>query len=128
MCRQLRPAVLNSGVSHLLVNAHWLCAQGTNLPSLSRALVACGWFGIQTWIGGSSIYQMLTTLNQGMAAAPVIAALGISAPELGCFLLFWAMQVGLVNSSGTSSSHTSVFNGPWCAPKRRSEIFRLGSA
>ncbi|MFN9973709.1 MAG: cytosine permease, partial [Phycisphaerae bacterium] len=30
---------------------------GANVPALARALVACGWFGIQTWIGGDAIYQ-----------------------------------------------------------------------
>ena len=32
---------------------------GANVPALMRALVACGWFGIQTWIGGQAIYTML---------------------------------------------------------------------
>src|SRR5215510_8299047 len=32
---------------------------GANIPALLRALVACGWFGIQTWIGGSAIYKIL---------------------------------------------------------------------
>ncbi|KAG2487231.1 hypothetical protein HYH03_014203 [Edaphochlamys debaryana] len=69
---------------------------GANLPSLSRAIVACGWFGIQTWIGGSSIYQMLMAVTGGSVAGPVVAWLGISLPELGCFLAFWAVQVWIV--------------------------------
>ena len=32
---------------------------GANIPAVLRALVACGWFGIQTWIGGQAIYSML---------------------------------------------------------------------
>ena len=32
---------------------------GSNVPALMRALVGCGWFGIQTWIGGQAIYTML---------------------------------------------------------------------
>src|SRR3954469_23868597 len=32
---------------------------GANVPALLRALVACGWFGIQTWIGGDAIYKIL---------------------------------------------------------------------
>src|SRR5438270_9027068 len=32
---------------------------GANVPALLRALVACGWFGIQTWIGGGAIYKIL---------------------------------------------------------------------
>src|SRR3970040_1921439 len=35
---------------------------GANIPALLRALVACGWFGIQTWIGGKAIYAMLGAL------------------------------------------------------------------
>src|SRR4030095_4478245 len=33
--------------------------RGANLPAILRAIVACGWFGIQTWIGGFALYQML---------------------------------------------------------------------
>src|SRR5438552_52097 len=33
--------------------------RGANIPAVLRALVACGWFGIQTWIGGQAIYTML---------------------------------------------------------------------
>src|SRR5215471_13278430 len=33
--------------------------KGANVPALLRALVACGWFGIQTWIGGNAIYEIL---------------------------------------------------------------------
>ena len=36
--------------------------KGANLPAVLRALVACGWFGIQTWIGGQAIHSMLEIL------------------------------------------------------------------
>src|SRR5271170_5839765 len=32
---------------------------GANIPALLRGLVACGWFGIQAWIGGDAIYKIL---------------------------------------------------------------------
>ncbi|MEW5309007.1 MAG: hypothetical protein WDW38_000921 [Sanguina aurantia] len=74
--------------------------QGAHLPSLSRALVAAGWFGIQTWIGGSAIHKMLTLLSHGrlewLANAMVIPALGITGPEFGCFMVFWLLQVVIV--------------------------------
>src|SRR5947209_1181081 len=38
---------------------------GANVPALLRALVACGWFGIQTWIGGAAIYQILAIYFPG---------------------------------------------------------------
>src|SRR5450756_2085378 len=34
--------------------------RGANIPAMLRAFVACGWFGIQTWIGGWAIYKMIT--------------------------------------------------------------------
>ncbi len=45
--------------------------RGANLPALLRALVACGWFGIQTWIGGSAIYKILAIFFPGLAAPGV---------------------------------------------------------
>src|SRR5436305_2395815 len=41
--------------------------RGANVPAVLRALVACGWFGIQTWIGGQAIYSMLRILSPGSA-------------------------------------------------------------
>lgn len=35
---------------------------GSNIPAILRALVACGWFGIQTWIGGQAIHAMMKLL------------------------------------------------------------------
>ena len=35
---------------------------GSNLPALMRAIVACGWFGIQSWIGGEALYTLFTSL------------------------------------------------------------------
>lgn len=76
--------------------------KGSNLPSLSRALVACGWFGIQTWIGGSSIHQMLQSLAgsssniSSSSSSSVIPWLGITGMQLGCFLAFWVLQVAII--------------------------------
>src|SRR6202050_99515 len=36
--------------------------KGANIPAVLRAFVACGWFGIQSWIGGQAIYSMLRIL------------------------------------------------------------------
>ncbi|KAG2437358.1 hypothetical protein HXX76_006013 [Chlamydomonas incerta] len=98
----LLPMVLNAhpgtkyGVPFPVLARASFGIQGANLPSLSRAIVACGWFGIQTWIGGSSIFQMLMAVTGGAVAAAPIAWLGISLPELLCFLAFWAAQVWIV--------------------------------
>src|SRR5256885_6816556 len=41
---------------------------GSNLPALLRALVACGWFGIQAWIGGQAVFTLLRVLLPGSPA------------------------------------------------------------
>src|SRR5260370_5682231 len=70
--------------------------RGANLPALLRALVACGWFGIQTWIGGSAIYKILAIFFPGLAAPGMVTLLGISLPQLACFLFFWAINMWVV--------------------------------
>ncbi len=69
---------------------------GANLPALLRALVACGWFGIQTWIGGDALYRILGVFSPALAAGPVPPALGINLAQLFCFLMFWAINMGVV--------------------------------
>lgn len=66
---------------------------GANIPAILRAIVACGWFGIQTWIGGWAIYKLALALAPGLAATPDLGFLGINLGQFGCFLLFWALNV-----------------------------------
>src|SRR5438270_3584013 len=65
---------------------------GANVPALLRALVACGWFGIQTWIGGWAIYMILAIAFPGWKEMPELL-LGINLPQLGCFLFFWGVNM-----------------------------------
>ncbi len=60
---------------------------GANIPALLRALVACGWFGIQTWIGGWAIYKIVPLYIPSWDALPAGIG-GINAAQLGCFLFF----------------------------------------
>ncbi len=72
---------------------------GANIPALARALVACGWFGIQTWIGGAAIYQVccaLGVIDPVADAARAVSGLGISPLQLACFLAFWAINVWFI--------------------------------
>jgi NCS1 family nucleobase:cation symporter-1 len=71
---------------------------GANVPALARALVACGWFGIQTWIGGDAIYQILgATGFIDLAAEPArILPIGITLWQTACFLAFWAINLHFV--------------------------------
>jgi NCS1 family nucleobase:cation symporter-1 len=70
---------------------------GANVPAVLRALVACGWFGIQAWIGGKAIYQILSIVFPGWLVMGKLTGLGINAPQLGCFLLFWSLNVWVIH-------------------------------
>jgi NCS1 family nucleobase:cation symporter-1 len=59
--------------------------RGANVPAILRALVACGWFGIQAWIGGHAIYSMLRIISPGAASFP--------GSNWICFFLFWALNM-----------------------------------
>jgi len=74
--------------------------KGANIPALMRALVACGWFGIQTWIGGSAIYVLLSVIVgfEPAGEAAMLPVIGLSAGQFGCFLLFWAINVAVILS------------------------------
>jgi NCS1 family nucleobase:cation symporter-1 len=66
--------------------------RGANVPALLRALVACGWFGIQCWIGGWAVYQILAIYLPTWEQMPA-TFVGINLPQLGCFLFFWSLNV-----------------------------------
>jgi len=68
---------------------------GANVPAILRALVACGWFGIQTWIGGDAIYKICVTIFH-WNPAPATNWLGITFPHFLCFLLFWGVNMWVI--------------------------------
>ena len=61
--------------------------RGANVPAILRALVACGWFGIQTWIGGDAIYKICVTVFHLQPAAAT-NWIGISGGQFFCFAFF----------------------------------------
>ncbi len=77
--------------------------RGSNVPAILRALVACGWFGIQTWIGGQAIHTMLKVAIPQWEP-PYSAALG--------FLVFWAWNMYIV----VRGSESIKFLEAWAAP------------
>jgi nucleobase:cation symporter-1, NCS1 family len=62
--------------------------RGANVPAVLRALVACGWFGIQTWIGGQAIYAMLRITWPGAANLPGCSSF--------CFFFFWCANMFVI--------------------------------
>jgi NCS1 family nucleobase:cation symporter-1 len=69
---------------------------GANVPALLRALVACGWFGIQTWIGGNAIYKILVIFIPSLGTGHPLGFLAITPVQLVCFILFWGINMLVV--------------------------------
>jgi len=69
---------------------------GANVPAVLRALVACGWFGIQTWIGGAAIYKICVVIFQ-LHPEPATNWLGITGGQFLCFLFFWAINMYVIH-------------------------------
>ena len=79
--------------------------RGANLPAILRAIVACGWFGIQSWIGGTAIHAMLSILWPSLAARPVSL--------WACFLFFWLLNMGVVWKGVDVIRHLQAFGAPF---------------
>jgi len=72
---------------------------GANVPSMLRAVVACGWFGIQTWIGGAAIHQMMAAGFDWWAALPLVDMGFVGVQPLGAwlgFMFFWALNMWVI--------------------------------
>jgi NCS1 family nucleobase:cation symporter-1 len=79
--------------------------RGANLPAILRAIVACGWFGIQSWIGGTAIHSMLSVIWPAFAARPGIL--------WACFLGFWLLNMIVVWRGVESIRHLQAFGAPF---------------
>ncbi|HEV8381284.1 MAG TPA: NCS1 family nucleobase:cation symporter-1 [Gemmatimonadales bacterium] len=88
---------------------------GANIPAILRGLVACGWFGIQTWIGGWAIYKLIEVIWPGIATLPQIlpAFVGLNTGEFLCFMLFWAMNVWIVLRGMDSIKFLETWGSPF---------------
>ncbi len=90
----LVPMILNAhagtkyGVSFPVLCRAAFGVKGANVPAVLRAIVACGWFGIQTWIGGLALHELLTAAWSGWALVP--ANIWIA------FAVFWLIQVVII--------------------------------
>jgi NCS1 family nucleobase:cation symporter-1 len=90
----LVPMILNAhagtkyGISFPVLCRASFGVKGANVPAILRALVACGWFGIQTWIGGLALNALLSAAWPAWARLP--GNIGVS------FAIFWLVQVWVI--------------------------------
>ncbi len=82
--------------------------RGANIPAMLRAIVACGWFGIQTWIGGASLYNLIRAWNPSLAEIDHTSLFPQALPMI-CFLAFWALNMFVVYKGVDSIKKLLVF-------------------
>jgi NCS1 family nucleobase:cation symporter-1 len=91
------------------------CSFGTlggRFPAVLRALVACGWYGIQSWFGGLMIYTLIGVVIGHPLGGPRIPVLGINAWQMACFLAFWLMQFYFIVHGIESIRRLETYTAP----------------
>jgi NCS1 family nucleobase:cation symporter-1 len=86
--------------------------RGARLPALARALVACGWYGIQTWIGGQALLTLLGILVGADLRGSPLPALGIGLGQLLAFAMFWALQLFFVQKGLLTIRRLETWTAP----------------
>jgi NCS1 family nucleobase:cation symporter-1 len=87
--------------------------KGANVPAVLRAIVACGWFGIQTFIGGEAVRVLVEAIWPGYGQlGGGWEFLGLSLPSAITFFLFWGLNI-LIIYRGMNA--VRVFEN-WAAP------------
>jgi nucleobase:cation symporter-1, NCS1 family len=82
--------------------------KGANIPAMLRAIVACGWFGIQTWIGGESLYHLIRAWNPSLEEINTTSLFPQALPLL-CFALFWLLNMFIIYKGVESIRKLLVF-------------------
>jgi len=106
----LIPMILNAhagtkyGISFPVMCRAAFGVKGANIPALLRAVVACGWFGIQTWIGALALNALLTAAFPAWGS--VAAGVSIS------FGIFWLIQVAIIVGGVERIKHLESFGAP----------------
>ena len=87
--------------------------RGAHVPALLRGAVACGWFGIQTWVGGLAIHEIFSIL---WSTWPLLGdgwqLMGFTLPQYLAFLLFWVMNLYFVWNGTESIKWLETLSAP----------------
>lgn len=116
-CIVLIPMVLNAhagtkyGVSFPVLCRASFGTTGANIPAILRAIVACGWFGIQTWIGGQAIDALMSAVWSGWVALDSVI-LGNPFHLWLAFFFFWAIQVFIIIKGIEGIKHLESWSAP----------------
>src|SRR5258705_1523005 len=83
------------------------------MTAMLRAIVACGWFGIQTWIGGTAIDALFSVMSSGWAHLFGDATiLNVALHTWVAFFLFWGIQVFIILKGVEGIKHLETWSAP----------------
>ncbi len=106
------PMVLNGhagvkyGVPFPVIGRSSFGTKGIHIPSTIRGIVACGWFGVNTWLGGMAIYSIF------IAATGMEAAEGLSIGQFVCFGIFWIINMFFIWKGTESIKWLEEYSAP----------------
>jgi len=114
----LIPMILNAhagtkyGVSFPVLSRAAFGTRGANIPAMLRAIVACGWFGIQTWIGGTAIDTLFGVMFQAWKTSLSTTILDVALHTWIAFFLFWGIQVFIILKGVEGIKHLETWSAP----------------
>jgi NCS1 family nucleobase:cation symporter-1 len=113
----LIPMILNAhagtkyGVSFPVLSRAAFGTKGANIPAMLRAIVACGWFGIQTWIGGTAIDALLGVMFPAWNSLSS-TFLDVALHTWIAFFLFWGIQIFIILKGIEGIKYLETWSAP----------------
>jgi NCS1 family nucleobase:cation symporter-1 len=98
----LLPMLLNShagtkyGIPYPVFARASFGLRGANLPAILRALIACAWFGIQTWIGGEAVYTLIAAISGHSWWTTAAHIGGFPWTQWLAFAVFWILEMAII--------------------------------
>ena len=114
----LIPMILNAhagtkyGVSFPVLSRAAFGTKGANVPAMLRAIVACGWFGIQTWIGGKAIDALFGIMFPAWKTSLSAVVLEVPLHTWIAFFLFWGIQVVIILKGVEGIKYLETWSAP----------------
>ena len=106
------PMVLNGhagvkyGIPFPVIGRSAFGTKGVHLASVTRGIIACGWFGVQTWIGGLAIYAIFNAVTGSNGE------LGLSIGKFVCFGVFWFINMYFIWKGTESIKWLETYSAP----------------
>ena len=106
------PMILNGhagvkyGIPFPVIGRAAFGTKGVHIPSVARGIIACGWFGVQTWIGGLAIYAIF------IAVTGAQGALGLSVGKFVGFAIFWCINIYFIWKGTESIKWLETYSAP----------------